>query len=72
MLPLLALLVDPQVTVPLLALLRAEVGFSGGELWKDGVHTVCLGRGPHKATDEPSCRGCHTEGSERAWNFRRD
>ena len=53
---------DPQVMLPVLALLRAEVGFSGGELWKDGVHMVCLGRGPHKATDEPRPQGVPHQG----------
>ena len=48
--------------LPVLALLRAEVGFSGGELGKDGVHMVCLGRGPHKATDEPRPQGVPHQG----------
>ena len=53
---------DPQVMLPVLALLRAEVGFSGGELWKDGVHMVCLGWEPHKVTDKPHPQGVPHQG----------
>ncbi|CAI9164891.1 unnamed protein product [Rangifer tarandus platyrhynchus] len=50
-----------------------SVGSSGGELWKNGVHTACLGQGPHKATDEPCPQGVPGLRSQRAdGNFQTD